>query len=336
MSSFRHGASHGRRLRIKHPDRLPVVCIKDTSCALPDLEKQKILVPSRMLVHDFQELIYRKLQEIARGPDTLINTTIYLYVLQGRICIKDLHCTPLSELFTLGEADDGCLHITYSSEILHRAHDAPQEEHVLLQVLVHQLSGKEFELLTSRSFTVAAFKDQVARCSGVPLEFQQLALGSTILGDSAIMGSFCNEGNAAISLSLSIKMPTPSGLKQIDRHILVGALEAFACTGARDSEAATMLAKICLEDTNFQVRMKALNVLGKVVNRGDHDVIILVAGCLDDEADEVRREAVNSLRLLGAPDDQHVASMIRPFLDHPAKRVRRSAMWTLEAIARKR
>ena len=94
------------RVLTKYPDRIPIVCEKSSNCnSVPDIDKQKYLVPCDITIGQFMFVIRKRIQ---------LKPEIALYIfINGTI-------PPTSELITrLYEQyknSDGFLYIEYSGE----------------------------------------------------------------------------------------------------------------------------------------------------------------------------------------------------------------------------
>jgi len=110
ITAFKQGTLEERRLkseniRTKHPERVPVICIKDPKSQIPDIDRNKFLVPADLTVSQFT-LVIRK--RVKLPPET----AMYLF-------IKNRFPSPTALMSTVYEEDkdeDGFLYIMYSGE----------------------------------------------------------------------------------------------------------------------------------------------------------------------------------------------------------------------------
>lgn len=54
--------SEAERIRIKYPDRVPVICEKADRSDIPDIDKKKYLVPADLTVGQFQYVIRKRIK----------------------------------------------------------------------------------------------------------------------------------------------------------------------------------------------------------------------------------------------------------------------------------
>merc|ERR1719507_172039 len=106
---FEKRSAEARRILVKYPDRIPVICEKDPRSDLPDIDKKKFLVPGSMLCGEFKYIIHKHINQTA---SLTADQTIYLFV--NRTAPKT--GAPLSEVYEQYRSDDGFLYITYSAE----------------------------------------------------------------------------------------------------------------------------------------------------------------------------------------------------------------------------
>jgi len=93
----------------KFPDRVPVICEKVPRSDVPDLTKNKFLVPGTMNCGEFKYIVH---QHVARTSRVAADQTIYLFVRNYSPKTGAL----MSELYNQYRAEDGFLHIAYSAE----------------------------------------------------------------------------------------------------------------------------------------------------------------------------------------------------------------------------
>ena len=61
-SSTQKRKSEATRIRQKYPDRIPVICEKSSGSDVPDIDKQKYLVPSDLTVSQFVYVIRKRVK----------------------------------------------------------------------------------------------------------------------------------------------------------------------------------------------------------------------------------------------------------------------------------
>jgi GABA(A) receptor-associated protein len=95
------------RILQKYPERIPVICEKDTrSRDIPDIDRKKYLVPSDLSVANFMYVIRKR---IKISPEK----SIYLFV---NNTVMPATAQLLSALYEEHKDKDGFLYITYAGE----------------------------------------------------------------------------------------------------------------------------------------------------------------------------------------------------------------------------
>lgn len=93
------------RILKKYPDRIPVIVTKTTKCSLPDIDKQKFLVPHTMTLGQFVYIIRKRIK---------LDSSKALFVMINNNLFTTSH--PMSELYENEKEEDGFLYVVYSSE----------------------------------------------------------------------------------------------------------------------------------------------------------------------------------------------------------------------------
>jgi len=104
-------SEEARRMLSKYPDRIPVICEKAPRTDLPDIDKNKFLVPGTMHCSEFKYTIHKHVRQ-ATKRGIASEQTIYLFVQNTSPKPGAL----MSELYERYKADDGFLYITYGVE----------------------------------------------------------------------------------------------------------------------------------------------------------------------------------------------------------------------------
>jgi GABA(A) receptor-associated protein len=104
------------RIRKKYPNRVPVICEKNTKSDIQDIDKNKYLVPADLTVAQFAYVIRKRLK---LKPETAI------FIL----CNNTLPATAtmMSQLYEEHKSEDGFLYLKYSGETTFGAADDDQE-----------------------------------------------------------------------------------------------------------------------------------------------------------------------------------------------------------------
>eukprot|EP00924_Labyrinthula_sp_SR-Ha-C_P007570 snap_masked-scaffold_42-processed-gene-0.11-mRNA-1 protein AED:0.09 eAED:0.09 QI:0/-1/0/1/-1/1/1/0/118 len=93
------------RIRQKYPDRIPVICEKDTRSEIVDIDKKKYLVPQDLTVGQFVYIIRKR---IKLSPEK----AIYLFINN----VLPPTAALMSTIYDEQKDEDGFLYITYSGE----------------------------------------------------------------------------------------------------------------------------------------------------------------------------------------------------------------------------
>ena len=107
-NAFAARLNESQRILMKFPERIPIVCEKEkakSSYILPELVKQKFLVPKDIKVFEFMSVIRNKLNI---GPEYAIFITI-----NGMIPSST---NIMSHIYNEQKDEDGFLYVTYGAE----------------------------------------------------------------------------------------------------------------------------------------------------------------------------------------------------------------------------
>ena len=97
------------QLRIKYPDKVPVVLEKDPASKIVELKKTKYLLPKKSTVNQFQENIRRKAE--IPGESALFLQARTKYSLAGE--------KTMEEVYNSYKDKDGFLYIMYATELIY-------------------------------------------------------------------------------------------------------------------------------------------------------------------------------------------------------------------------
>jgi len=93
------------RIRNKHPTRIPIIVCKAKGCDLPDIDKQKYLVPKDMNIGQFVYVIRKRIKlESNQALFVLINNNLST---SNKL---------LEDIYENNKDEDGFLYVTYCSE----------------------------------------------------------------------------------------------------------------------------------------------------------------------------------------------------------------------------
>ena len=93
------------KFKKKYPDRIPIIVNRYKDCILPDLEKNKYLVPKDMKINGFIYVIRRKIE--------ITSEKALFITINGELCPSN---STLEEIYNKHQNDDGYLYIDYSGE----------------------------------------------------------------------------------------------------------------------------------------------------------------------------------------------------------------------------
>jgi GABA(A) receptor-associated protein len=103
--SFENRQKESARILVKYSDKIPIICEKANQHNLPDIEKNKYLVPHDITVGQFMYIIRQK---IKLKPEE----ALYLFV-GGKIVSNS---ALISSIYETEKDDDGFLYVLYSKE----------------------------------------------------------------------------------------------------------------------------------------------------------------------------------------------------------------------------
>jgi len=93
------------RILNKYTDRVPIIVCKDKKCKLPDIDKQKYLVPKDMSLGQFIYIIRKRIK---------LQSSEALFILINNSLVPTN--SSLKDIYENNKDVDGFLYITYSSE----------------------------------------------------------------------------------------------------------------------------------------------------------------------------------------------------------------------------
>merc|ERR1712146_433801 len=103
--SLENRKAESGRIRDKYPDRIPVIVERAAKSDVPDIDKQKYLVPSDLTVGQFVYVIRKRIKLDAEKA-------IYIFVNN----VLPPTAAFMSSLYEEQKDEDGFLYITYSGE----------------------------------------------------------------------------------------------------------------------------------------------------------------------------------------------------------------------------
>ena len=94
------------RLREKYPDRIPVICEKNDNSDIPDIDKNKFLVPADLTVGQFQYVVRKRINISS-------DKALFVFCQNSIMTTSNLISTVYE---SHKDPEDGYLYITYSGE----------------------------------------------------------------------------------------------------------------------------------------------------------------------------------------------------------------------------
>lgn len=94
-----------KRIREKYPDRIPVICEKDSRSDIPEIDKKKYLVPQDLTVGQFVYVIRKRIKVKAEKA-------IYIFI----DSVLPPTAALMSAIYETHRSKDGFLYVTYSGE----------------------------------------------------------------------------------------------------------------------------------------------------------------------------------------------------------------------------
>jgi len=103
--SFEKRKAESARIRVKYPDRIPVIAEKSSTSSIPDIDKKKYLVPADLTMGQFVYVIRKR---IKLAPDA----AIFVFVNNTLPPAQEL----MAKIYKDQADADGFLYVTYSGE----------------------------------------------------------------------------------------------------------------------------------------------------------------------------------------------------------------------------
>lgn len=112
MSNFKKSNAFDKRLvesikiKQKYPNRIPIICEKTSKTSIPDIDKNKFLVPNDLTMGQFLYVIRKRIKLSAEEA-------IFVYINNS---ILPQTSALVSTIYEEYKDDDGFLYLTYSGE----------------------------------------------------------------------------------------------------------------------------------------------------------------------------------------------------------------------------
>lgn len=98
------------KIKEKYPDRVPIICEKDPSSKIGDIDKNKYLVPNDLTVSQFSFIIRKRLA--LNKSSALFLLVNGKHSIQGEITLSEIY-----EKYR--DTEDGFLYIFYAAEMIY-------------------------------------------------------------------------------------------------------------------------------------------------------------------------------------------------------------------------
>jgi GABA(A) receptor-associated protein len=105
-NEFEKRKEDASRIRSKYPNRIPVICEKNLKSDIPDIDKNKYLVPSDLTLAQFAYVIRKRLK---------LKSETAIFIMVNNETMKTM-TTEMSQLYEEHKSDDGFLYLKYSGE----------------------------------------------------------------------------------------------------------------------------------------------------------------------------------------------------------------------------
>ena len=104
-NSLEKRLGESQRILAKHPERIPIIVCKDNNCQLPDIDKQKYLVPKYMSLGQFIYIIRKRIN--LKSEEALFILVNHSLQPSNKL---------LQEIYETNKDEDKFLYVVYSSE----------------------------------------------------------------------------------------------------------------------------------------------------------------------------------------------------------------------------
>ncbi len=106
-NTFEKRALESSRIRVKYPDRVPVICRRSKSCKdLDELKKEKYLVPKEKTIGEFLHILRQKIK--------IHSDKAFFVMVEGRVLPGTSET--FGNIYNDHKNDDGFLYIEYHGE----------------------------------------------------------------------------------------------------------------------------------------------------------------------------------------------------------------------------
>lgn len=104
-NSLEKRLGESKRILEKHPERIPIIVCKDNNCQLPEIDKQKYLVPKDMSLGQFIYIIRKRIK---------LKSEQALFIMVNHSLQPGNKL--LDEIYKSNKSEDNFLYVVYSSE----------------------------------------------------------------------------------------------------------------------------------------------------------------------------------------------------------------------------
>lgn len=195
------------------------------------------------------------------------------------------------------------------------------------------MAGQAAELDIELASSVEVLKGRIDEFWQIPTQCQIIIHGTEVLEDTQIISTWCEKGSVSLKLSLIVSLDKSyKQLQSPDVHERVAALEVIGNMAPRTGDNCMALSAIsaALEDSQEQVRLKAVEAIAQVSTPGNSSSIDEVTLRLEHPNICVRHAAIQALTRVAEKGDPYAIETVSARLEHPTTFVRHAA---LEALA---
>lgn len=202
-----------------------------------------------------------------------------------------------------------------------------------IHVVVQSLAGTVLTLHVECSSNVHHLKESISSAWTIPAEFQVLTFSSMVLQDDDDIAALCSPSMEVISITMVVSSTRVVKCLH-DPQARLPALTVLAQFPFRDA-ALIPVVGACLEDALEAVRSRALEVLGRIVDKGNADAIDVIVARFEHPEYAVRKVAMRALMQVVDRGNRHAIDVVVARLGHPESHVRASAAEALVDLAEK-
>jgi len=107
-------SEEAQRMKIRYPDRVPVLCERGPGARsdLAKIQKNKFAIPESMIFGEFKYIVHKQVTQAARG--LAVDETLYLFI--GETGVQPKTSQTMGDLYKAHGGEDGFLYVRYTAE----------------------------------------------------------------------------------------------------------------------------------------------------------------------------------------------------------------------------